>query len=260
MKKLFSVLAGFVITIVGIAQTQSIVTINTTGNRNKQIVVDSKSYPITNTSITDAEAIVINDLAAGQHVLELVRTNQYNRSATTKTNFTVRNGYDLTITVNANGSISSAEKKGERTDRWGTNAAKPISATAFNKLLSQVKAKTSSTARSSFLEAEFSNNTRKLSSKQASQLIQLVNSENLRFKLAKLSYPRITDREKFSLVSNLLRNYSNRSALSTYIASVPMDNGNTGDMNSTTPMSDAKFNIIYNEVMAETSANDKNYY
>jgi hypothetical protein len=259
MKTLFSVLVFLCTSIIAFSQTQSTVTINTTGNRNKQIVVDSKYYTIDNTSATDQQAVVINDLVAGQHSLEVVRTNANNRNGSTKTSFTLRDGYDLTITVSANGSVSSVEK---RITGWGNNAGVQLSATAFNKLYTQTKNKTSSTTRATFLETEFNKTNRKMTSKQASQLIQLINSESLRLKLAKQSYARISDPANFSLVTNLLNSPANRTELNNYIAL--LDDSETGDVvdspNSSDPMTDTKFRTIYNEVIAEPTASDRTYY
>jgi hypothetical protein len=252
MKKFFSILASLFITSVVLSQT---VTINTTGNRNKQISIDSKVYTITNTTATDEQSIVINDLAQGQHSLEVIRTNQYNTRVSTRTYFTVREGYDLTITINSNGAVSTSETR----IGAGNNAIRPISTAAFNKLYSQTKAKSSSTTRTTLLENEFTNTNKRFTSKQASQLIKLVNSESMRFKLAKLSYPRITDRQNFNLVSNLLNSTSNKNELSNYIATLNLDDDDLAASDVGVPMTDAKFRTIYNEAYAETSS-DRYYY
>lgn len=256
MKKFFSILVSLFITGIVLSQTQSIVTINTTGNRNKQLVVDNKTYTITNTTATAEQTITINDLAAGQHSLDVVRVNQYNSRLSTKTYFTVREGYDLAITIASNGSVSTAE-----TLRNRDNAGRPITNAAFNRLYSQTKAKTSSSARTTFLENEFTNTNKRFTATQASQLIKLVNSESMRFKLAKQSYSKITDRENFNLVSNLLNSSSNRTELSNYIASLDLDDdGDYGASDMGVPITAEKFTIIYNEVYAESTASDRNYY
>ena len=247
-------------TSIALSQTQSTVTINATGNRNKQIVVDGKTYTIDNATATEQQEVTISNLGTGQHTLELIRQNRYNNSnASTKTNFTLRDGYDLTITIAANGSVSTSEKR----MAWGGNQTNTIiSATAFNRLYAQVKGKTSSTERAKTLETELSNSRRKFTSQQASQLIQLVNSESLRLKLAKQAYPKISDTENFKLVSNLLNSSANRTELNNYIASVAATGNNDGnaDVNVNTPISDSKFNIIYNEVVAEPTSADRSYY
>ena len=258
MKKLFSILCSLlIISSVAFSQpSNGSVTINVTGNRTKQVAVDNKYYTISNTASTAEQAIVINDLASGQHVLELVRTNQYNKSTSTKSSFTLREGYDLVIDVNSNGAISLSETRVSNNWRGG---AKGINTTTYNKLYAAAKKKTSSASRSTFLEKEFITSKR-YTSKQASTLIQLVNSESLRLKLAKQVYPKITDQQNFSLVSSLLNSTANRNDLNNYIATLPVDDDLDDNMNASTPMTNQKFQVIYDEVTAESSAADKSYY
>lgn len=261
MKTVFTLLTLLVISASAFTQT-STVTINTTGNRNKQIVVDGKSYAISNATAADDQAVVITDLSEGQHTLELIRTNANNRNATTKTYFTVRDGYDLTVTVSANGSISSAEKKINRWNNNNNNANAQLTTAAYNKLYAQVKAKTTSATRAALLESEWNTSNKKVTAKQASQLIQLVSTESLRLKLAKQSYTRISDPQNFSLVSNLLSSTVNRTALNTYITSLPADgvaDEEVADVNVNTPMTDAQFRVVYDEVAAEPTS-DRVYY
>jgi hypothetical protein len=257
MKAIFSLMAVLVFSS-SIALSQSTVTINATGNRNKQIMVDGKTYTIDNASATEQQEITISDLGVGQHTLELIRQSRNNTSnVSTKTNFTLREGYDMTISIGANGSISTSEK---RIARGGNQANSTISTAAFNKLYTQIKSKTSSTERSNILQTELNNSRRKFSSKQASQLIQLVNSESLRLKLAKQAYPRISDTQNFNLVSNLLNSSSNRTELNTYIASLNVTGNNDDPANTVAPISDSRFSVIYNEVVAEPTSAERSYY
>jgi hypothetical protein len=252
MKTLFSALAILALNTIIVAQTQPTLTINATGNRNKQVVVDSKYYTIDNNTTTDQQSVVISDLKPGQHTLSLVRNNQNNK--TNQTSFTLRQGYDLTITVSANGSISSVET---RTAKNG-NAGTQLSSSAFTKLYNQTKAKTSSSTRSSYLQTQFTSLNKKMTSSQASQLIQLVNSESSRLKLAKQSYPMISDQANFSLVVNLLSSSANRAELNNYIASVPVNTDGSTTANEAA-ITDANFLAIYNEATAEP-ANERAFY
>lgn len=256
MKKIFSILCSFVIFSNAFSQAQQYetVTLNVTGNRYKQILVDNKIYTINNTSISEEQAVVINNLENGQHNLEIVKKN----NSSYKTIFTVREGYDLNISISSSGSISLTEK---RMEAWNGNGNTAISPAAFNKLYSVTKKRKSSVSKADYLENEFTNTDKNFTSKQASQLIQLVNSESLRLKLAKQSYSTITDKQNFSLIINLLNSTANRAELTGYIASLPDDGDDTNDEgNAMTPLSNEKFNIIYNEVNAENTNNDKNYY
>lgn len=256
MKTLFSVLSTFLLSFSVFAQsTQPTVTINTTGNRNKQVIIDGKNYSITNLTANDDQDIVITDLSIGQHSLDVVRSNiNSNRTTSTKTTFTVRDGYDLAITIGASGAVSSAEK---RIARWGNNNNNnnQLSTNAYNKLYSQVIAKTTATSRATLLETEWGNLNKKMTAQQASKLIQLVNSESLRLKLAKLAYADVSDQQNFSLVTNLLSSTYSRNELKTYIASLDTEvvdeTGNVAGNNQ--PLTDAQFQQLYEEVNSETS-------
>ncbi len=261
MKTLFFLLGSFFIGSLAFSQTQSngTVTLNVKGIRTSKVAVDNRYYDISNTTVNEEETVVINSLANGQHSLEIVRRNQYNRTISSTSTFTLREGYDLIININATGGISSTEK---RSINQEVGNAIPISSTVYNKLYAATKKKTSSVLRTTFLENEFTNTNKRFTSKQASGLIQLVNSESMRFKLAKLSYTRVTDRENFSLVANLIKSTAHTTELNDYIASLPDYNEDDDDdeANTFTPITDAKFRIILNEVNAESSMSDKNYY
>jgi len=259
MKPLLISLALLVAASPVFSQALSTVTVNATGNRNKQVVVDNTSYTIDNTTTTGVKEIVINNLAPGQHTLELIRNNQNSNRQSTKTYFTTREGYDLTITIASNGSISTAETRTAGQGYNGYNTNRPLSTNQFNKLYAQAKAKTSSATRATFLENEFNTSTRPMTANQASQLIQLVNSESARLKLAKLSYARVSDRENFSVVTNLLNSTANRNELNAYIATTGTNN-ETPETNTTGAIDDAKFRVIYNEILAEPTVSDRTYY
>ncbi|MEO7923023.1 MAG: DUF4476 domain-containing protein [Chitinophagaceae bacterium] len=259
MKSLFILLVSFLTGSTVFSQAGS-VTIKVTGNRITQVAVDNQYYTIDNTSSTAEKAFTITSLSTGQHSLEIVRKTRAYGAATnsTTTSFNLRDGYNLAIDIASNGTVSSTEQR-----IVSGNNGTAITMTAYNKLYTQVRKRSSSTSRASLLENEFNNTNKTFTAKQASDLIQLVNSESLRFKLAKLSYLHVSDRENFSLVSSLLNSTSNRRELDDYIATIgddDEDDDDTNNGNSTTPMNNAKFRTIYNEVMAETSNTDRNYY
>ncbi|HUR67201.1 MAG TPA: DUF4476 domain-containing protein [Chitinophagaceae bacterium] len=256
MKKIISFIAVMAMTSIVIAQAQleRTVTINVTGTRIKQINVDSKTYTISNLSTTEEQPILINGLQNGQHTLELFRSN---RTVSSQTTFTLREGYDMTISINNTGAVSMTETRTKSRDDYRS----AISAQAFNRIFIATKNRTSSASRNAYLENQFSSN-RMFTSKQASQLIQLVNSESFRLQLAKDAYGNITDPNNYSLVSSLLNSTNSRLELNNYIASYANDNAddnnNTG--NAYTPITQEKFNAIYAEVSAETSLEQRKYY
>jgi len=229
--------------------------VNATGNRNKQIVVDNTAYTIDNTSSSGVRQITINNLAPGQHTLSLVRNNAASTKSS-KTYFTVREGYDLNITVSTSGGISTAET---RIAGVANNGNRPLTTAQFNRLYSQTKAKTSSSTRAKYLETQLNSSNRMMTAAQARQLIALVNSESSRLNLAKLAYSHVSDPGNYTVVTNLLSSSSNRDALNAYI-STTSSAGYIDDVNSTSAMSDTRFRTIYNEVVAEPTSTDKSYY
>ena len=246
MKTILSVLTMLVIGSTVFAQTNPTVTVKTEGTRNRQVVVDDKTYTLDNTNAD--KSIAISNLELGQHSLRVVRSNQTNRNVS---NFTLRDGYDLAITISQNGSISTSETR--IANRGNTGSL--ISTNAFNRLYNQTRNKTGATAKANFLETEFNRVNRRFTSKQATQLIQLVNSESLRLKLAKQSYLRISDQENFHLVFELLNSTASKNSLNDYLISVK--NGTTSGGQQLT---EAQFSTIYNEVIAEGSSSSRVYY
>ncbi len=260
MKVLFSAVAILLLSNLAISQVQSkgTVTINVAGNRNKQIRVDNQTYTINNTLLNQKQQVVITTLENAQHPLEIVRLNNNNRTATTKTSFTLREGYDLTIAINQNGSVSSTEK---RIVKNGTATKKPVTTAVYNKVYAATKAKTTSASRTSYLETEFATN-KMYTSSQASKLIQLVNTESLRLRLAKQVYTHITDKQNFSVVVSLLNSTSHRTELNNYTALLDdeSEDGDDDEVVGIVPITNERFKTIYNEVGAENIINDRNYY
>jgi hypothetical protein len=254
MKTLFCMAAACLLSMSVMAQTSPVVTINVKGNRITKVGVDGKFYEIGNSSAAEEQQIVLPQLSNGTHSLDIVRTNQNGRSISDKTSFTLRENYDLVIQVQPNGSVTSEEA---HVNNRSDEPARPVTTAVFNKFYNQVKRKTSSTSRAALLETEFTTGGRKFTSAQVSKLIQLVNSESLRLKLGRLSYVRVTDKQNFSQVVALLKSTANRNELNAYIASQPADNDGTL---SGTPLTDEKFRVIYNEVVAERYASDRQYY
>ena len=126
------------------------VTITVNGNRNRQVLVDGRSFTVDNstTSPTLKAPIIINDLQAGQHTLQIVRlnpnTNTTNR--TSSTTFNLRPGFDLEITINGNGSVAQKETRIRRTGTVGQNRT-PMLDGEFNTLLQDVKSNWRQTVR-----------------------------------------------------------------------------------------------------------------
>jgi len=255
MKTIFSALAGLLLTSAVYAQTRPVVTINMTGERNKQITIDGRYYSLT-TDGNQYQTVVVPDLSVGTHTIELTRSNFFGLQTTSRSTFTTRNGYDLTLTINSDGNITSSETQSNYGSYEG-NVPQGINATAFNRIYTQTRARSSATARTTYLRNEFNNRTRGFTSDQARQLISLVNSEDSRLELAKLAYTHVIDPANFKVVSNLLYSNVNRRELNRYIKNLDMNNP---DMSTTSPVTDQRFRTIYNDVLAENTNSSRYYY
>ena len=81
------------------------------GNNNEAIVIDNTEYIVYNDYTTNTNTpIVVSNLQAGQHTLQIKRADEANPSSTV---FTTRTGYDLQIIIAANGSVQLKETKWE---------------------------------------------------------------------------------------------------------------------------------------------------
>src|SRR5829696_3493871 len=135
------------------AQTLT-VTFQGAANKNKsyQVVVDGVSYYSANSvSSNGRQVTTINNLSVGSHNLEVYTTNNrtagYSDGSTaqpttspvyTKT-FQLRQDYDMNITVRGNGQVSFTEKRSPKTLTTGNGT--PMTSTAFNQLVQNIKAR-----------------------------------------------------------------------------------------------------------------------
>jgi len=197
MKTIFLFLASCISAISVSAQSVSTVTVNVRGNINEAIVIDSKEYTVYNDYNTNTNTpIVVSNLQSGQHTLQIKRSDEVNPSSTV---FTTRTGYDLQITITANGSVQLKETKWRADNNTG-QYMQAMSATDFNNLYSSIRNQSRSANRMTMVSDAFANTNYYFTTAQAKQLIQLVNSQNNRFTVAKASYRSITDPTNFTLL------------------------------------------------------------
>ncbi|HMK27200.1 MAG TPA: DUF4476 domain-containing protein [Chitinophagaceae bacterium] len=250
MKQVTIFLVGLLATLSVQAQTtlsspvrrnMNAVNITVNGNKNLQITVDGKDYLLNTNIANDTKtSIAISDLESGQHTFQVTRTGQNNRSEKISTIFTLRRRYDMVINVNANGSLELIEKL--RSWNYGNNQNQAMNSAAFTQLLNNVKYQRTTTGKRSVITNAFNEPNNYFSSSQVVQLLQQVNGEAYRLELAKLSYRTVTDRNNFTQVSNLLYNQASRNELDAFT------NNYYEQDNSTTSMSDANFNVLYESI------------
>ena len=250
MKTISLFLVSCVMATAVISQTVSTVTINVRGNNNESIIIDGKEYVVNNDYNTNTNTpIVVSNLQAGQHTLQIKRTNEVNPSSTV---FTIRNGYDLQITITANGSVQSKEIKW-RTDNTTAEFATPMSAADFNTLYNDVRSQWRNANKVTLLSDAFANTSNYFTTAQAKQLIQLVNNQSNRFTLAKAAYRSITDPVNFTQMYNVLNSQSYRDQLAAYVSTY-----NAGS--SSTAMTNAAFNSLYKTAKRQSTVNSRVSY
>ena len=250
MKTIFFFLLSCTAAISVLAQSVSTVTINVRGNTTQSIVIDNKDFSVQNDYNTNANTpIVVSNLQSGQYTLQIKRSDEVNPSSTV---FTTRTGYDLQITITANGSVQLKETKW-RADNNSGQYRQAMSVTDFNNLYTGIRNKRQSANRMMMVSDAFANTNYYFTTAQAKQLIQLVNSQSNRFTLAKASYRSISDPTNFPQIYDVLNSQSYRDQLSDYVSTY-----NAGS--SSTAMTASMFNTIYRTAQRQATTNSKVSY
>jgi hypothetical protein len=243
MKTLSLLLLSCLTALSVLAQNLSTATITVRGTRTERIIVDGQTYDVTNNT-----PIVVSNLQPGQHTLQLVRANDVQDADDSRT-FYVRSGYDLMVTVNNNGSIQLKETKIKPASAITRT---PMTDAAFNVLYNDILKQWRSSARTTSVTNAIANSTYYFTSAQARQLIQLVNAQSSRLKLAKSAYAKVTDPANFSLLYDLLNSKASKDDLVAYVNRYNQTNPNhIGTVYSRPPMSDANFSVLYDDVQDE---------
>jgi hypothetical protein len=111
--------------------------------------------------------------------------------------------------------------------------------------LRNVKAQRSASERRNVITSSFNNTSKYFTTDQVVQLLQLVNAENFRLQLSKLSYRSVTDRSNFYQVYDLLNSQAGKDELVAYV-----NNYNEGG-NSNTGMNNDNFNKLYQTILQQ---------
>ena len=251
MKTIFLFLACCIIATSVSSQSVSNVTINVRGNNNEAIVIDNTEYVVYNDHTTNTNTpIVVSNLQAGQHTLQIKRADEANPSSTI---FTTRTGYDLQIIIAANGSVQLKETKWKAGNNNNGQNMVAMNVTDFNNLYSSIRNQWGSAKKMTLVSDAFANTNYYFTTAQAKQLIQLVNSQSNRFTLTKASYRSITDPTNFTQMYDVLNSQSHRDQLATYVSTY-----NAGS--SSTAMTASRFNTIYKTAQRQSTTNSKVSY
>jgi Ca2+-binding EF-hand superfamily protein len=223
--------------------TGSNVTITVNSNRSLQVYIDSKDYnPVNDLTNNIKTTITINNLGIGQHSLLFELANP-NKSGSERINtiFNLRYGYDMNIRLNGNGSLELIEIK-----KTGISVSHiPMNTADFNYLVRNVRNQRSNIGRRTLIVTAFNTSDNYFTTSQVLQLLRLINSENYRLELARLSYPKVTDRNNFNQVYDLLNSQASRNDLEEFI------NNYTDDSDINTAMSDAEFSALYRSIQQQ---------
>jgi len=250
MKTVSILLISAITSISTLAQTTSTVTINVRGQNNRAVIIDGNEYTVTNDYNTNANTpIVVSNLQNGQHTLQIRRDDEMNPSSTI---FTVRNGYDLTITITANGSVQSRETKW-KTDNTTGQYAVAMSTADYNNLYNSIRNEWRTSRRMTLVSDALANTGYYFTTAQARQLIQLINNQSNRFTLAKASYPRITDPTNFTDMYELFSSQTYKDQLKDYVNTYSIGN-------SSTAMNAINFNSIYRTARQQSTINSRVSY
>ena len=174
------------------------------------------------------------------------------KSTPSSTIFTTRTGYDLQITIAANGSVQQRETKWNSGNYNGQNMV-AMSNADFTNLYNSIRNQWRSPNRMTMVSDAFANTNYYFTTAQAKQLIQLINSQSNRFTLAKASYRSITDPTNFTQMYDVLNSQSNRDQLAAYVS-----NYNAGS--SSTAMTASRFNTIYKTALRQSTTNSRVSY
>jgi Ca2+-binding EF-hand superfamily protein len=219
------------------------VTITVNSNKSLQLYIDSKDYNLVNTATNDIKAtITINNMEIGQHSLLFVQTNS-NKSGSVRTNtiFNLRYGYDMNIQLNGNGSLELIESK----KIVISDNHPPMNNSDYNYLLRNVRNQRSNNGRRTVIVTAFNSINNYFTTSQVLQLLRLINSENYRLELAKLSYSKITDRNNFNQMYDLLNSQNSKNELEDFV------NNYQEDRDDDIAMSDADFNSLYRTIQQQ---------
>ncbi len=223
--------------------TGSNVTITVNSNKGLQVYIDSKDYNLVNAATNNIKAtITVNNMEIGQHSLLFVLTNP-NKSGSERINtvFNLRYGYDMNIKLNGNGSLELIEIK--RTGISDNHI--PMNTADFNYLLRNVRNQRSNNGRRTIIVTALNTSNNYFTTSQILQLLRLINSENYRLELAKLSYPKVTDQNNFNQIYDLLNSQASINNLEEFV------NSYTDDSDIKTAMSDAEFSSFYQTIQQQ---------
>lgn len=273
MKKLMIGLVGILMSAASFAQA---VNIQFRGNQsqNYRVMIDGARYrsadAVANVDVYNAnidnnknernrsfKTLSINNLMPGTHHLEVysITGNNYNNRGKlvyTK-DFQLRKEYDMFITINGK-RISFTERDNPLVNANGMyRTAMP--AANFNRLLATIRSNRYQDSRATAIRAAIGS-TDFFTVNQLSQMLSLVNSESVRFDLAKSAYAVASDPANYRQLYPLFTNQYYSNGLDEYVRL--QANNNTNNNNGTVVTNTGRTLLsvsAYNRILQDLNAN-----
>lgn len=220
-------------------------------NGRRTVVVNA--FNVNNTYFTTSQVVqLLRQVTSESYRLQLAKTsyplitdnNNFQQVSDLLTSQSSRNQLEEYIT-NYNDNNDDDAEDGD------VNAGVAMSDADFNTLLRRIQQQWPVRTQLNSITESFNDGNNNFTSYQARQLIQIVDAEESRLQLAKLSYRSITDPANFIQVSNLLTRQVSKDELNAYI-----NNGNTV-ITTNTAMTPAEFNTLYQTISGQFFPNEQ---
>lgn len=260
MKTILSSLLLCFLAVAGFTQSTSTVNIIFWGvtktTNNYEVRIDDKRY-FSNTSTNNAPnyKISVGNILTGTRALKLYRLKSNSVSANANsqntlvysTNFVLREGYEMNITVRPNGAVQFSEVMSEVTSPVSTG---PMATATFNTLKQAVQSQASQAAKAERIRDAFINTNNRFTSAQVRQLLVMVTSESDKLDLAKLAFPAVTDTANFAALSNVFSSTTRRNEFAEFVR---MKTEVAATTNARVLISDSNFNTLVTNVKGKWS-------
>ncbi len=231
---------------------------NTT--KNYKVILDGNSFFSNKNYISNnnQNTVTIDNLETIKHTIKVYRLGNNNPryNSTSKSTFVysktfdLREGYDMDITINANGRVQFSENSTGANEE--SNDKTPMANYEFNQLLQSVRSKFSQSLKGETENDAFNNSNNYFSTSQVRQLLILITSESDRVDLAKLSYRSITDSANFTQLYDLFKVKASKDDLNDFLRSKGWNIVNDQSLVKN-PMADNKFNSLLQSVRGKFS-------
>ena len=238
MKTIFTLLLATIFTTSAFAYDEGRLTVTVSTQADVQVVIDNRTY-----RLDDDNSLVLNNVRAGQHSIQVYRNRGNNRNNGNNRNrnnrndvlysstINVRPNYDVDIMINRFGKALVDERDLRYSnDGWGNNGNygnggygngsygnngynQAMSDNEFNQLLQKIRGQWFGKLNT----AKDGINSNYFTTYQVKQILQLFSAENDKLELAKLAYRNTVDQRNYPQLYDVFAYQSSREELDQYI-------------------------------------------